>query len=285
MKVMNKKMIDRSTWKLLSCMVAILCMAGTYASQNNVGEPSLFLRAGKSTAIKGNDKERNFIIGKDSSEKPLIEKGSSMIVADPTYDLTFKKLFKENPDLLRSLLNSLFYPKCSLRRYDDVMIRKVEILDGEQIKEKSLDDEEGEEEKTRSETGNSLQRYICDIACKCTVNSKNGNEKNDLYLLYFDVEMQRERKEGQEMRFFNYAQRMKEQYDGEVRSVAFLGDVFPKDNVSESYSLEIVRGELSIGGDFSENVSEKKIDWCPTISLKAASGQIISGEDFGKKCF
>lgn len=98
------------------------------------------------------------------------------LIADPSYDQTFKKLFTWNnavdgitgADRIMSLLNSLFYPNAG---EDDFMIRRVEHLPNE---------------STRFGATNALGMLRFDIACRCSCWSNQKIENIQI----FDIEMQ-----------------------------------------------------------------------------------------------
>ena len=136
---------------------------------------SLFLKAGKS--MNESDRNRDFIVGKD-----LIERGPFSIISDPTYDLTFQRMFhseEEGKSRILSLLNSLFYPKRNLDKSDDEMICEVELVNVPiSNSKKAVSGMEGQFKQLR-----------CDLLCKCQITTGVNDNHRKISTSYFYIEM------------------------------------------------------------------------------------------------
>ena len=85
-------------------------------------------------------------------------------VPSPIIDSNFKIIFGNNPDITKSLLNSLLYPK-------DNNIIKVEYLTGELLQKITQFPEQV--------NLNSLDSIRADILCKCTLRNKFSDESQN----------------------------------------------------------------------------------------------------------
>ncbi|MFQ6722844.1 MAG: hypothetical protein ACLRFH_00340 [Opitutales bacterium] len=111
----------------------------------------------------------------------------SIIIADPSYDQTFKKILstsESSKSCLISFLNSLYYPDAT--KANDFKIQEVDAL---------------EKDNVRLGATSSLGMKICDVVCRCTCyrnlatdedeekSRKRTKEERDE--CSFDIEMQR----------------------------------------------------------------------------------------------
>ncbi|MDR1366622.1 MAG: hypothetical protein LBJ13_01800, partial [Puniceicoccales bacterium] len=150
--------------------------------------------------------------------------GECVLIANPTYDLTFKSLFTPSDGLgewgdqehalgrLKSLLNSIIYPEFE-KKSDSEHIIKVELCDTESLK---MENDKG--------AGQALRVLRCDIVCKCTIQKKNQRQ-SEVFFIYFDIEMQRADVPGRIRDFLNYRKTLQKKLNVEedsMKVIAFL---------------------------------------------------------------
>ena len=181
-------------------------------------------------------------------------------VPSPIIDNNFKQVFGNNPDITRSLLNSLLYPK-------DNSIIKVEYLPSELPGKIAQYPEQ--------QNLNSLDSIRVDILCKCTLGNeipdesqKDSEEKNEPEenldeedekldldeeedflnnkiekennIIIIDLEMQMGYNIENTRIFINYAKRLNLKYDGKiiVLSLVYRGFENPRKNKGFMICLE-----------------------------------------------
>jgi len=110
----------------------------------------------KFTGISFKENEHCYIFEMEG-KKSQKYKDDSINIPSPIIDNNFKQVFGNNPDITKSLLNSLLYPK-------DNKIIKVEYLPGELPGEITQYPEQV--------SLNSLDSIRVDILCKCTLENK-----------------------------------------------------------------------------------------------------------------
>ena len=164
----------------------------------------------------------------------MTERNQEQIIADPSFDGTFKKIFTfENitnditgNDRLKSLLNSLLYPD-SAESNNDFMIREIKELPNEMT--------------NISQT--SLGILKSDIVCRCVCNS--GNESKSKQVI-FDIEMQTGFDFAFENRLFNYATALKQRNNGKpVIVLAFLNYTKNEQDYSAAFYKKTEDGKIS----------------------------------------
>ncbi|MDR1435054.1 MAG: Rpn family recombination-promoting nuclease/putative transposase, partial [Puniceicoccales bacterium] len=119
--------------------------------------------------------------GKDSKTRDRLSKDQLTEILDPSYDATFKLLFKDSekigghtgPERCKAFLNSIFYPGIDEEGF---RIKELKMIDNERTK---LGEVRGK--KTRR----------LDIACQCTCWKGTDKPRNGKHVEKFDLEMQR----------------------------------------------------------------------------------------------
>lgn len=146
----------------------------------------------------------------------------SRIIADPSYDQTFKKIMSTDTDKQEALinfLNSIYFPDAE---EDDVKIREIQPLD-----------------KEYTELGKESQIGVkfCDIACRCFYYAVDGQP--DLKGGAFDIEMQRSTQRQILGRLVDYGQKLREKNKLGVRVLGLLNfqKVKHDDDATECYAL------------------------------------------------
>jgi hypothetical protein len=146
-----------------------------------------------------------------------IQSKSLSMIADPTYDQTFKRLFTgttkvnnfSGVDRLRSLLNGIYFPEAD----DDInafQIRDITPLDGEYT-------------SFGVSSAAGVMRF--DIACLCTCWAGVQKPANAASVDSFNVEMQRAYDIGFNERLYNYAGGLFNKYNRPVKVLAFLNHI------------------------------------------------------------
>lgn len=146
----------------------------------------------------------------------------SRIIADPSYDQTFKKIMSTDTDKQEALinfLNSIYFPDAE---EDDVKIREIQPLD-----------------KEYTELGRESQIGVrfCDIACRCLYYAVD--DQPDSKGGAFDIEMQRSTQRQILDRLVDYGQKLREKNKLGVRVLELLNfqKVERDDDATECYAL------------------------------------------------
>lgn len=152
---------------------------------------------------------------------------SYSVIADPSYDQTFKCIMstdEKKVKYLMSFLNSIYFPGA---KGNDVMIRSIEPLD---------------KEKTELGKTNHSGITMCDVACKCVFYGyKGGKQYYDESVPMkrtlaesFDLEMQRSTQEYFTMRLIEYGQTLYNRYRSPVKALGLLNYSSKKEFEDES---------------------------------------------------
>ncbi|MDR2812567.1 MAG: hypothetical protein LBB05_02120 [Puniceicoccales bacterium] len=218
--------------KVLLWLVQFLLLGSLF------GQESLFLKAKgpyqkfKPDADNIINGECSFEVGKEEGGENIWKKGRCILIANPTYNLTFKSLFmpvdnkvgleklgdKEHANgRLMSLLNSIIYPDFESDAENERII-KVECKTPNLL----TTNKGGESEDLK----NILTELRCDVVCRCMIQGTNRMDKKGVFFVYFDIEMQRANVPGRIAAFMRYREILQNTFslgeNDEMRLVAFL---------------------------------------------------------------
>ena len=242
---------------------------------------SLFLKAGES--MNESDKKRDFIVN-DGHD---VIRGPSMIIADPTYDITFQAMFPDNSEgksRLLSLLNSLLYPKCDLKNPNHKMIREVEF--SKTTIEKRVP--EGEGKKNAGGMENQFKQFRCDIVCNYTIGTKNQHEDQikKIVISYYDIEMQRSKLKNLEKELLEYAQELKKQYNP-AKVLTFLKYQIKDNQIANEVALipsvVVIRGQKDKMKQNEDNDAFGFMISLPSIVDSIQKGEPIKIQEDGEE--
>ena len=193
--------------------------------------------------------------------KKITSKFSSSI-CNPTYDNSFKNIFCGKKIALKSMLNSILFPKSKL-------IERIEYSQTYFAGKTSI--------KRRYGFGSKS----IDIGCKCFLKKNNGLKiKNDILLI--DIEMQIGFSDETEKRFIDYANKIR--VDSNYEDTWVVSFIL-KENINKNNKIRLNKvdseGAVNVKQYQSIKLIEISLNYCMSLIEENKEIEILTGEKLG----